>query len=35
MARELLDTALGAVLPLGARGTLLSELARLIVERRT
>jgi geranylgeranyl diphosphate synthase type II len=34
MARRLLDEALSAVAPLGARGHLLEGLARLIVERR-
>ena len=34
MARRLLDEALSAVAPLGARGRLLEGLARLIVERR-
>jgi geranylgeranyl diphosphate synthase, type II len=34
MARELLDSALAALEPFGERGRMLSELARLIVERR-
>jgi geranylgeranyl diphosphate synthase type II len=34
MARELLDQALGAVAPLGARGRLLAGLAQVIVDRR-
>jgi geranylgeranyl diphosphate synthase type II len=35
LARELLEQALGAVAPLGARGRLLAGLARAIVERRS